>query len=97
MNLEVIQKLNQTNTNFNSQVCDYPSDAKSFARQGWGRILDYYPLSYIRPTCYWEEGVFKTGDIRPSVLNHGLALGEARINYLIFVANNRSNFCITPV
>ena len=94
---KVVQKLNQTNTNFNSQVCNSPNDAKSLPRQGWGRILDYYPLSNICPTCYWEEEVFKTSDIGPSVLNHGLALDEVRINYLIFEANNRSNFCITPV
>ena len=41
MNLEVIQKLNQTNINFYSQVCESFSDTRSVPWQGWDKVLEY--------------------------------------------------------
>ena len=42
MNLEVIQKLNQTNTNFYSQVCESFSDTRSVPWQGWDKVIEYF-------------------------------------------------------
>ena len=48
MNLNVVQKLNQTNTNFYSQVCDSFSDTRSVPWQGWDGVLDCFANLLVR-------------------------------------------------